>query len=138
MRFLIVDDDFYCCELLKAIFSPYGSSDFAFDGSEAISLFRRALEDDQPYDVIFLDVVMPGLSGLETLDCIRQIERSYNIHGSKRIKVVVITGFDDPKLSIRTFQKDCERYLAKPFTPQQILEMVRALSDEFQLLPAKK
>jgi two-component system chemotaxis response regulator CheY len=138
VRFLVVDDDFSCRELLKAIFLPYGASDLALDGSEAISHFRRALEDDLPYDVIFLDVVMPGLSGLETLDCIRQIESSYNIHGSKRVKIVVITGFDDPILSARTFRKDCESYLAKPFTPQQVLDMVRELSDEFQLLPAKK
>jgi len=138
MRFLIVDDDFSCCELLNTIFSPYGSSDVAFDGCEAISYFRRALEDDQPYDVIFLDVVMPGLSGLETLDCIRQIERGYNIHGLKRVKIIIITAYDDPKLSVRTFQKDCESYLAKPFTPPQILEKVRELSDDFQPLTAKK
>ncbi len=100
-------------------------------------LFPPRLEEDQPYDVIFLDVVMPGLSGLETLDCIRQIERSYNIHGPKRVKIVVITGFNDPKLSVRTFQKDYESYLAKPFTPQQILNMVRELSDEFQPSPSE-
>lgn len=138
MRFLIVDDDLYCRELLKAIFSSYGSCDLAIDGSEALSHFRRALDEDQVYDVIFLDVVMPGLSGLETLDCIRQIERSYNIHGSKRTKVLIITGFNDPKISIRTFQKDCESYLAKPFTPQQILSIVREMSDEIQSLPARK
>jgi two-component system, chemotaxis family, chemotaxis protein CheY len=138
VRFLVVDDDFFFRELLKAIFSPYGLSDLAIDGSEAISCFRRALEDDQPYDVIFLDVVMPGLSGLETLDCIRQIESSYNIHGSKRVKILVVTGFNDPKLSVRTLRKDCESYLAKPFTPKQILDKVRELSDEFQPLPAAK
>jgi two-component system chemotaxis response regulator CheY len=137
MRFLIVDDDFYCRELLKAIFSPYGPCDLALDGGEAINQFRRALEEDQPYNVIFLDIVMPGLSGLETLDCIRQIERSYNIHGPKRVKVVVITGFNDPKLSVRTFQRDYESYLAKPFTPQQILRMVQELSDDLQLSPAE-
>jgi len=138
MRFLLVDDDFYCRELLKAVFSPYGSCDLALDGSEAISHFRRALDEDQPYDFICLDVIMPGLSGLETLDCIRQIERSYNIHGCKRVQIIIITGFDDPKLSARTFQKDCESYLAKPFTPQKILDMVRELSDQFQPASVRK
>jgi two-component system, chemotaxis family, chemotaxis protein CheY len=138
VRFLVVDDDLFCRELLKAIFAPYGPSDLAMDGSEAISFFRRALEDDQPYDVIFLDVVMPGLSGLETLDCIRQIESNYNIHGPKRVKILVVTGFNDPKLSIRSFRKDCENYLAKPFTPKQVLDKVREISDDFLPLSAVK
>jgi two-component system, chemotaxis family, chemotaxis protein CheY len=138
MRFLIVDDDYYCCELLKAVFSHYGTSDVAFDGSEAITCFRRALDEDRPYDVIFLDVVMPGLSGLETLDCLRQIERDYNIHGPKLVKVIIITGYEDPKLSLHNFQKDCESYLAKPFTPRQIMDMVQNMSEEFQALAAKK
>ena len=127
MRFLVVDDDFSCRELLKAIVSPFGSCDLALDGSEALSRFRRSLEDDQPYDVIFLDVVMPGLSGLETLDAIRHLESSYNIHGPQRVKILVITGYNDPKVSIRNFQKECESYLSKPFMPQHILAKIQAL-----------
>ncbi len=132
MRFLVVDDDFSCRELLRAIVSPYGLCDLALDGGEALSRFRRALDDEQPYDLIFLDVVMPGLSGLETLDGIRNIERSYNIQGLKRVKIVIITAYNDPKLSIRTFQKDYESYLAKPFMPQHILHVIRAMVGELQ------
>jgi two-component system, chemotaxis family, chemotaxis protein CheY len=124
--------------LLKTIFSAYGQCDLALDGSEALSNFHRAMDQDQPYDVIFLDVVMPGISGLETLDCIRQIESNYNIHGLDRVKVVIITGYDDPKLSVRSFRKDCETYLSKPFTPKQILDTVRDLSDIFQVTTAQK
>jgi two-component system, chemotaxis family, chemotaxis protein CheY len=138
MRFLVVDDDFYCRELLKAIFSPYGTCDQAIDGGEAISMFRRALDDDMPYDVIFMDVIMPGLSGLETLDCIRQIECGYNVHGSKRVKSVIITGYYDPELSFLYLQKECESFLQKPFTPDQIMSMVREVSDEFRLAPARR
>lgn len=137
VRFLVVDDDFFCRELLKTIFLPFGSCDMALDGCEAICQFSRALEDDQPYDLIFLDVVMPGMSGFETLDSIRQIERNYNIHGSKKVKIVIITGFIDPQLSSRHFKKDCERYLTKPFTPQQILGKVGELLDHFQTVPAE-
>jgi two-component system chemotaxis response regulator CheY len=130
MRFLVVDDDFSSRELIKAIVTPYGSCDLALDGSEALSRFLRALEDDQPYDFIFLDVVMPGLSGLETLDAIRNIESSYNIHGPRRVKILIITGYYDPKLSIRTFQKDCESYLSKPFMPRHILDKVQTMLGE--------
>ncbi|HEY4760971.1 MAG TPA: response regulator [Thermoguttaceae bacterium] len=138
MRFLVVDDDFSCRELIKAIVSPYGSCDVALDGCEAISNFRRALEDDQPYDFIFIDIVMPGLSGLETLDCIRVIESSYNIHGPKRVKIIIITGYNDPKLSIRTFRKSCESYLPKPFTPQHIIDALRELAGELAPAAPKK
>jgi two-component system chemotaxis response regulator CheY len=132
VRFLIVDDDHSCRDLLKKIVSPYGRCDLAFDGGEAISLFRQAFEEEQPYQLIFLDVIMPGLTGWETLDCIRQIERSCKDHGGDPVKVIVITTFDDPKSFAREFANDGALYLRKPFQPQHILEKMRELFGELK------
>ena len=48
MKFLIVDDDPLCHELLRLILSPYGHCDVAFDGHEAVDAFRLALEEGCP------------------------------------------------------------------------------------------
>jgi len=65
VRFLIVDDDPICRELLRSIFSHYGDCDAAFDGSEAVDAVRLAIEDAHPYDLICLDIMMPGVDGHE-------------------------------------------------------------------------
>jgi two-component system, chemotaxis family, chemotaxis protein CheY len=124
--------------LIKAVFSPFGRCDLALDGCKGIDLFKRAHEEGRPYDVVFLDVVMPGISGLETLDCLRQIEREKNISGEAQAKVLVITGYNDPKIALRTFDKDIERYLPKPFKPREIIDAVRAMSDEMQALASAR
>ena len=58
MKFLIVDDDAACRELLRVILSPYGHCDLALDGSEAVDAFRLALEDGSPYDLVCLDIML--------------------------------------------------------------------------------
>ena len=81
MKFLIVDDDPACREFLVAVLLPYGSCDLAFDGAEAIDAFRLALDDGEPYDLICLDIMMPGVDGHKALDGIRSIEHERGIGG---------------------------------------------------------
>jgi len=107
-RFLIVDDDRLCRELLKSILCDYGQCDFAYDGQEAIDAVRLAIEDADPYDLICLDIMMPGTDGHQALDAIRQIEAGHGIYGNDGVKVIMTTALSNSRHCLRAFREGCE------------------------------
>ena len=135
MKFLIVDDDPSCRELLRAILSPYADCDLAFDGDEAIEAVRLAIEDGQPYDLITLDIMMPGVDGHQALDGIRQLEKQHGIHGSDVAKVIITTALSDSKHCIQSFREGCESYCIKPLKQEDLLLIVWALLGELPKRP---
>ncbi len=130
MRFLIVDDDPAIRRWLRAVFSRYAHCHLVFDGNEAVTAVRLALEDHRPYDLITLDIMMPGIDGHETLRKIRQLEKEHGIGGSDAAKVIMTTALDDPKHCIRSFREGCESYCTKPLKKEQILDHVWTLLGE--------
>jgi len=140
MKFLIVDDDPACRKLLKTVLSPYADCDQAFDGGEAIDAVRLALEDGAPYDLICLDIMMPGTDGHEALQAIRALEHRHGIGGTDAVKVIMTTALMDSKHCVRAFEGGCESYVTKPLHVDELLEQVRALlGDKLQRsTPARK
>ena len=134
MRVLIVDDDAVCRELLKGILSPYARCDVAFDGQEAIEAVRLALEDGCPYDLICLDIMMPGTDGHQALEGIRELERQHRIFGYDGVKVIMATALHDSKHCIRSFREGCEAYCTKPLKEEVLLKHVRDLMGELPRL----
>ncbi len=131
-RFLIVDDDGVCRQLLADMLSPFGQCDLAYDGQEAAEAVRLALEDGTAYDLICLDIMMPGTSGHQALECIRQIEAKHDRAGSDGAKVIMTTALRDAKHCVQSFREGCECYLTKPIHEDELLEKLRQLD----LLPA--
>ncbi len=126
-RYLIVDDDRVCRELIKAMIGPYGQCTFAYDGAEAVDAVRLALNDNTPYDLITLDIMMPGMDGHEALTAIRQIEAEHGIHGSDGARVIMTTALRDSKHCIRSFKEGCECYVTKPIDSDDLLGKMREL-----------
>jgi len=130
VKYLIVDDDRVCREVVKAALAPYGHCDLAFNGQEAIGAFRMALDRGEPYDLVCLDIMMPGSDGHVVLDSIRQLEKQRGIFGSDAVKVIMTTGVRDPKECLQAFREGCESFVAKPVMEQQLLEQVQTLLGE--------
>lgn len=63
MRILIVEDDFIGRKVLQRLLLEYGECDVAVDGVEAVKAFDLAWSAGMPYDVLFLDIMMPNMSG---------------------------------------------------------------------------
>ena len=74
MNILVVDDDFMNRKLLQSQLSLFGECDIAVDGEEAILAFKLAWGNQQPYDLICMDIRMPNIDGKEALKKIRQME----------------------------------------------------------------
>ncbi len=71
---MVVDDEPTSRLELKKILEEYGKVDEAESGVEAISIFRGAILNKTPYHFVTLDVAMPALDGMVTLECIRGLE----------------------------------------------------------------
>ena len=126
-RFLIVDDDKLCCALLGAILSPYGQCTFAYDGREAIDAVRLSLEDGNPYDLVCLDIMMPGTSGHDALTGIRRLEEKHKIFGSDGVQVIMTTALRDSKHCIQSFKEGCECFVTKPIDQGELMGKIREL-----------
>ena len=126
-RYLIVDDDRLCRLLLADILKPYGQCDFAYDGGEAVDAVRLALEDGAPYDMICLDIMMPGVSGHDALQAIRALEVEHGLRGSDATKVIITTALRDSKHCIQSFREGCESYVTKPVAEDELLAQMQQL-----------
>ncbi len=112
---LIVDDQAGVRYLLYEIFKEIGYKvEVASSGQEAIDKVKEL----QP-PVVVLDVKMPGMSGLETLDCLRKI--------SEEIQVVIMTAYSEMDVVDKAREKGIEHYIVKPFNIEDVRAIVRNL-----------
>ena len=116
MKSLVVEDNFVERKLMVSFLLPYGQCHVAVNGSESIDAFRDALVEQDPYDLICLDIIMPEMDGHEVLKKIREIEAQNNIGGNDMCKVIMTSVLDDKKNIIGSFFEGCEIYLVKPIT----------------------
>jgi len=113
MRSLVVDDELTSQRLLAICLQDYGDCGVANDGHQALDAVRGALEQNQPFDLICLDIMMPGLDGQETLAEIRRLEQEAGLEPEHRAKVLMVTAvFDEDNVMKQIDEWDA--YLVKP------------------------
>jgi DNA-binding response OmpR family regulator len=112
-RILVVDDDPAIRQLLTDVLEMEGYEvSIAVDGLAAV----RAVKASAP-DFIVLDVMMPGLDGFEVLGAIRE-------QGGEPVPVLMLTAAAEPDSDARAWAHGVDYYLAKPFTPGAVLDLV--------------
>jgi two-component system response regulator MprA len=116
MKILVVDDERAVRESLRRALELEGYEiDLAGDGSEA--LYR--LESNEEPDAVILDVLMPGVDGLEV--CRR-------IRGSgSRLPVLMLTARTEVEDRVAGLDAGADDYVTKPFALEELLARVRAL-----------
>lgn len=127
MRVLIVEDDFYCRAMLHDMLRPLAQCDIAVNGEEAVFAFKRALDENQPYDLICLDLVLPEMDGQQALREIRALEQESSGRRAET-KVIVTSMLDDRKETHDAFfLGGAASYLVKPIEEKALLEELRNL-----------
>ncbi|MCG6550949.1 MAG: response regulator [Candidatus Magnetominusculus sp. LBB02] len=128
MKTLIADDSFSIRTAMQRFLHAYGECNVAVDGKEAIEAFQLALEQKSPYDLICLDMMMPGMNGDAALKKIREIERSMGVSPTDEVTIVMITADGSPKNVLKSFYKDgCSGYVTKPIRFEKLTELIKKL-----------
>lgn len=113
-RLLIVDDDLGLCELVAEYLSSEGFAvEAVHDGEQGI---ERALVGD--YALVILDVMLPGVGGLEVLRRVR---------ARSRLPVLMLTARGDDVDRIIGLEVGADDYLPKPFNPRELVARIRAI-----------
>ena len=119
---LITDDDPHLRRLVRtyAELEGYDCTE-ASDGAAAVTALKQ-----NPYDLVLLDVMMPGPDGFETLEAIRRFSQ---------VPVIMLTARDEEYDKLNGFQLGVDDYVAKPFSPKVLLAKVGALLRRSSITP---
>jgi CheY-like chemotaxis protein len=122
-RIMVVDDEHVIGTLCAQSLTDAGYEVVTVDsGFKCLELFQRAPRD---YHLILLDLTMPGMSGEETFDRLRQI--------SADVPIVVTTGYADKERLKEMMARGLAGYLRKPHGPAEMIMYIRAIIDSFAL-----
>jgi DNA-binding response OmpR family regulator len=114
VRVLVIDDDARLYELLSGYLGDSGvSAVHAKDGQRGLDELERT-----PFDAVLLDVMMPGLDGLAVLRRIRD---------KSQVPVIMLTAKGDETDRVVGLELGADDYLAKPFSPRELLARLRAV-----------
>ena len=94
---------------------------------EAVDAFMLALEEDEPYDLVCLDIMMPVMDGYQALMGIRNIEKERNIPEDKQVKVIMATALNEEKNVKMAFELGCTIYSGKPIDQDRFEHALKKL-----------
>lgn len=127
LRMLIVEDEFLSRKLVGHYIDKFGKYDVAVNGTEALSAVTASYDENNPYDVVFLDIMMPDKSGLSVLKEIRELEAARGIGVTDGVKVIMTTALGDAKSVMEAFRNQCEAYITKPYTEDSFATQLKKL-----------
>lgn len=129
LRFLVVDDVATGRGVLAAMLSRYGEVDAAPDGASALKSYREAAASGEMYDLLLLDIMMPGMNGITCLNKVRAFERD---EGLPTTPAVMTTGTDRREHVEGARKAGAIGYLIKPLSFDKIV----AVLEQLQLIQA--
>ena len=125
MKILLAEDDYVTRKFMTGFLSKYGECDVTVDGMEAVDAFMMALEDEEPYDLVCLDIMMPVMDGYQALMGIRNLEKERNIPPEKQAKVIMATALNDEKNVKMAFELGCTVYSGKPIDQEKFEQVLK-------------
>ena len=120
-RVLVVDDDRVCRSLAVEYLEKVGiQAEETHDGISALEIL--ACKD---FDLVLMDMLMPGIDGLETTRRFRETESSADQH----TVIIILSANSSPQTQKTCLDAGADEYLSKPFTPACLLKAVRRQID---------
>jgi two-component system response regulator MtrA len=111
-RILVVDDDTAISEMIGIVLRGEGfEPSFAGDGREALELFRTVRPD-----LVLLDLMLPGMDGIEVCGLIR---------AESGVPVIMLTAKGETSDVVRGLESGADDYVVKPFNPKELVARIR-------------
>jgi two-component system response regulator MtrA len=109
---LVVDDDTALAEMIGIVLDSEGyEPTFCSDGALAVAKFR----DTEP-DLVLLDVMLPGMDGIEICEAIR---------GESGVPIIMLTAKSDTTDVVRGLEAGADDYIVKPFDPKELVARIK-------------
>lgn len=116
---LVVDDTEFMVKMLDDIFGGAGYRVHAArSGEESLALYEEVLPD-----LVTLDVVMPGLDGIATLERLRRLDPA--------CRVIMVSAVGQEERVLAALQRGARNYVLKPFEREKVLAVARRVLDEY-------
>jgi two-component system, OmpR family, alkaline phosphatase synthesis response regulator PhoP len=114
-KILVIEDEKSIQQMIEYDLSQIGYEvDVASDG---LTGYQKALKDS--YDIIVLDLMLPGMKGLEVAKKLKEAKiKSY---------IIMLTAMDEEFQKIEGFEKGADDYMTKPFSPRELSARIKAV-----------
>lgn len=118
LRLLVAEDEPHIRRILATLLEASGFRvTVVMDGTEAMA----RLEADDPFDLVLLDLLMPGMTGLEVLEAMRALPHR------EGLPVVILTAKGQDVDREKAFALGADDFITKPFSPKKLLNRVDQL-----------
>lgn len=124
-RILVIDDDIELCNLIKRSVTPENiEADCCHSGESGLLKLKET-----DYQLVILDVMMPGYDGFETLDRIRK---------ESSLPILMFTSKDDSASKVRGLRAGADDYLTKPFDMDELIARIVSLIRRYTRFSGKE
>lgn len=126
MKCLIVDDEEFCRDFVATLLSAIADCQQAGSGMEALEKYNAALASDEPFDLVIMDIMMPGMSGHDAAKAIRHVEKEQKT--GKRVNIVMLTALNSSNDAMESFcSAQSAAYLVKPISKEGLFNVLSKL-----------
>lgn len=126
MRALVAEDDLASGKFMEKLLAKYGEVVVARDGIAAVDEFVKAVNNNEKFDLVCMDIMMPKIDGYKALASIRDAERKLGLARDSRCKVVMISALDEG-FDAGYASDDYEEYICKPIDIMKFDAIVKKL-----------
>ena len=122
-RILVVDDERDLCDILLFNLHAAGyQAEAAYSAEEALQeIVNCKSSNSKLYDLLLLDVMMPGMSGFELAKRLKEDEQTRNI------PIIFLTAKDTEEDTLQGFSLGADDYVTKPFSVREVMARVKAV-----------
>lgn len=117
INILLIDDEKKICEFVKAYLDKEGyNTDVAYNGNDAINYL-----DNNQYDIVLLDRMLPDISGEEICNYIRNNCKLINV------SIIMLSAKTEDDDRIEGFELGCDDYICKPFNVKELILRIKSV-----------
>lgn len=118
MRILLAEDDSKISNFVSMSLEKYANCDVAKTGDEAIDLYTMVASKRDAYDLCFIDYIMPGINGFDTIKHIRDLEKNKKLQKSV---IYLMTSMPEAEWDMDGI---CDGFIRKPLDISEIIHIV--------------